>query len=230
MFFVSVLVTSLFTYVINRFRRRGFVTESDVESPTPNYVRVLVNMLVVVAIALTVVAVMFGQSIHPDPVHESSGGVVHVSAAIPGQMPNSPQKIGDSPSTGDCLRMEGADDDTTVVNLECGHPDAAFKVIGVVSRPSGCPQDADQRYFQSRTRPAYALCLDYNWQTDRCISVDYTTGVVANVPCDRKSAKNARTFRPIEIYYDVEGGRAPECKYPQIPHQARKYSVCVAVS
>ena len=90
-------------------------------------------------------------------------------------------------NVGDCLKATGPGPKTTeFAVVDCGAPDAAYKVAERGGRRDSCPDVTYGSYSERQgKRSGFTLCLMLNARQGDCFqqTVDFPTGQAAKVPC-----------------------------------------------
>ena len=125
-----------------------------------------------------------------------------------------------APEVRSCGQLLGGASNSEYIARPCESGEATFKVVQVASEPGACVKDADQRYFHHSATASWAVCLDYNWKPNSCLSIQGWD--VKTISCD---ATNKGGFRVAEILDGATSINA--CRSSGgFPHAQRRFTVC----
>ena len=130
-------------------------------------------------------------------------------------------------AVGDCLKTGGTPERPEVTRVECGTPDANFKVAATVETSEQCPDDVDSYYSM---RGAFSdttttICMDIDWIVGNCMSIDPNNDKdPLQVDCDDSSVPNKQ--RATQILEKV--ANVDQCASGVgYAYDERNFTVCV---
>ena len=130
-------------------------------------------------------------------------------------------------AVGDCLKTGGTPERPEVTRVECGSPDANFKVAATVANSDQCPADVDSYYSMKSTfsDDSATICMDIDWVVGDCMSIDPNNDKdPLRVGCDDSTVPNKQ--RATEVLENV--ANVDQCASGVgYPYDERNFTVCV---
>lgn len=142
---------------------------------------------------------------------------------LPRQYPNPAQKVSTADTAapvGACAQLGGTTAHSTLTVVPCDSERSNVKIIQQVNHPRECVGDADQSYYHNGPDGQWTACLDYAWQTGRCLAI--TPGKIINTACDDPAIPNKE--KPVRVFRNVN--HTHDCSQGGFAHPVRLYTIC----
>jgi hypothetical protein len=143
---------------------------------------------------------------------------------LPRQYPDPPQKSSTANSSapvGACATLTGNPAHSTLKIVECDSSESTFRIIQQAPTPKGCIKDADQSYYHNSPDEQFTACLDYYWQTNRCLAIQGWK--VTNTACDNPLLDHIE--KPIRVFSNVN--TVNDCPTAGgFAHPVRRFTIC----
>ena len=142
---------------------------------------------------------------------------------LPRQYPDPAQKASTANTAapvGACAQLGGTTAHSTLSVVPCDSERSNVKIIQQVSHPRECVRDADQSYYHNGPDGQWTACLDYAWQTSRCLAI--SPGKIINVACGDPAIPNKE--KPVRVFRNVN--HTHDCAQGGFAHPVRLYTIC----
>ncbi|WP_234802853.1 hypothetical protein [Mycobacteroides abscessus] len=142
-------------------------------------------------------------------------------STIKGQFPANTVTINQDFPAHSCAHLYASEKTWRLGKAECGAPEDNYIVVQQTRNRDECVADVDYKFWSTTADGHdYAVCMDYHWLRDTCLSITREDSHRAN--CDDASQPGRE--KPVRLVLDTTNlFRCPDGGFA---HPVRKFSVC----